>query len=274
MPKPKPTAVPSAARYQPGARRRRVRVISAPSEGTPRARRAPPARACRRSRAGMMSGVEALRRSTLFGSTIDCRGCRPRRACEMLSRSGPTVPLAFAAAERVAAAAAVGGEDRLAVGAPPPPPPPLPRRRRLRRRRGRAARPASVASQASNAAAGHHAHVLAHRRVADAAQLGAHHLVAADAVGRQADLGGEARHGVRLEPELGHPEGVEHVLRLDAELHRAVLRQHQLGATSPSRSGYSKVQVNCCPVTFTTSWFGLLGLDVVEHDPAVDRRAR
>src|SRR5918999_3695244 len=34
MPRPKPAAVPSAARYQPGARRRRVRVIAAPSQGT------------------------------------------------------------------------------------------------------------------------------------------------------------------------------------------------------------------------------------------------
>src|SRR5688500_3990574 len=34
MPSPKPATVPSVARYQPGARRRRVRVIAAPSQGT------------------------------------------------------------------------------------------------------------------------------------------------------------------------------------------------------------------------------------------------
>ena len=38
--------------------------------------------------------------------------------------------------------------------------------------------------------------------------------------------------------------------------------------------GYPKLQLNCWPVTFTTSSFGLLRLQVVEHDPAVDRERR
>src|SRR5215204_7334833 len=44
-------------------------------------------------------------------------------------------------------------------------------------------------------------HVLTHRGVADAAELGADHLVAADPVGRQAYVRGQARNGVGLEPK-------------------------------------------------------------------------
>src|SRR5687767_5625347 len=106
IPTPKPAAVPSAARYQPGARRRRVRVIAALPEGTPS-----------RSRRPLVGGSAAARLALLVQ---------------------PAVELA-----RV--------DD---------------------------------------------AHVLAHRRVPDPAQLGAYHLVAADPVGGQADLGGEARHRV------------------------------------------------------------------------------
>src|SRR5919112_2017273 len=124
MPSPKPATVPSVARYQPGARRRRVRVIAAPSQGT------------------------------------QSWGLRP------LSR---------------APAAARGGLLALLV------------------------------EPAVELALGDHAHVLAHRGVADPAQLGAHDLVAADPVRREADLGGQARHGVRLEPELGDPERVDDV---------------------------------------------------------------
>src|SRR5687767_11083458 len=150
MPSPKPATVPSAARYQPGARRRRVRVIAAPSQGTD-----------------------------------SPGGSRPRTPAD-----------SWAAAE---------SRGRSLVGG------------------------ALVLEPAVKLALGDHAHVLAHRGVADPAQLGARDLVAADPVRREADLGGEARHGVRLEPELGDPERVDDVPGLDPEVDRAVLGQHELG---------------------------------------------
>src|SRR5215213_10360491 len=74
---------------------------------------------------------------------------------------------------------------------------------------------------------GDHAHQLAHRGVPEPAQLGTDHLVVAEPVRGEADLGREARHGVRLQPELGDPEAVDHVLGVDPEVDRAVDRQHE-----------------------------------------------
>src|SRR5688572_32157028 len=140
MPSPNPATVPSAARYQPGARRRRVRVIAAPSEGTPSR--------CLLTLSGPATGTAATARRGLLALLVE-----------------PAVELAL----------------------------------------------------------GDHAHALAHRGVADPAKLGAHDLVAADPVRRQADLGGQARHGVRLEPELRDPERVDDVPGPDPEVDRAVL---------------------------------------------------
>ena len=74
-----------------------------------------------------------------------------------------------------------------------------------------------------------HAHVLAHGGVADAAQLRAHHLVARRArSGVTRTLVVMPGHGVGLQAELGHPEGVDHVLGLHPELDAAALREHEL----------------------------------------------
>src|SRR5687767_7634444 len=118
MPRPKPSAVPSAARYHPGARSRCVRVIAATPEGT--------RRRCRRRVSSARSGGR------------------------LLLILEPAVELVLL-------------DD---------------------------------------------ADVLAHGRVAQSAQLGADDLVPADAVRRDADLRGQAGHGVRLQPELGDPEGM------------------------------------------------------------------
>ena len=77
-------------------------------------------------------------------------------------------------------------------------------------------------------------------------------------------------HGVRLEPELGHPERVEHVLGVDAELHRAVLGQHQLVGLD-LLAGVVEGPGELLAGHVHDQRVGLLGLEVVEHDPAVDR---
>src|SRR5918999_3135693 len=158
MPSPKPATVPSVARYQPGARRRRVRVIAAPLQGT--------------------------------DST---GGSRPPTPADSWPVPESRRPLSRAPA------AARGGLLALLV------------------------------EPAVELALGDHAHVLAHRGVADPAQLGAHDLVAAEPVRREADLRREAGHRVRLEPELGDPEGVDHVPGPDPEVDRPVVGEHELG---------------------------------------------
>ena len=140
---------------------------------------------------------------------------------QLVERSGPTVAFEPASASVWQASQPVSVKSCLAGRGGR-----RPRRRRRRRRRAwRLARePGAV-----KAARPHDPHRLAHGRVADAAQLGADHVVLAEPVGRQPDLGGQAGHGVGLEPELRHPEVVQHVLRVDRELDRAVLRAARAG---------------------------------------------
>src|SRR5918999_941094 len=175
MPSPKPATVPSVARYQPGARRRRVRVIAAPSQGT--------------------------------DST---GGSRPPTPADSWPVPESRRPLSGAPA------AARGGLLALLV------------------------------EPAVELALGDHAHVLAHRGVAD-----------------------PARHGVRLEPELGDPERVDDVPGPDPEVDRAVLGEHELGRAH-FLARVLEGPGELLPGDVHDELVRLLRLDVVEHDPGVD----
>ena len=67
-----------------------------------------------------------------------------------------------------------------------------------------------------------------HRRVAEPAELRADDRVLADPRRRDHERRLDSGHGVGLLPELRHPERVDHVERVQRQLHRPVDRQHEL----------------------------------------------
>ena len=168
--------------------------------------------------------------SSASGSTMDCSISAGVRWGRTSSRSGPTSAVEPGRGERVAAAAARLREDLLARGG-------LLRRAPRRRRRPllpalRRPRPPPRPPDRRSTCRillGLDDDGRAHRRVADAAQLGADQRVAALAVRGRRDVGRQPGNDVLLHPPLGDPEGVDDVERLHRELDLAIHRDVELG---------------------------------------------
>src|SRR4051794_34503927 len=120
----------------------------------------------------------------------------------------------------------------------------------------------------------HHVGAAPHGRVAEAAELRADDVVAAQPVRCHAPVSGDPGHRVRLQAKRGDPERVDHVLRGDVELDGLVLGQVEPVALQVPQARVLEVPGELLAVDLHGHLVRLLRLDVIQHDPRVDRQRR